>query len=239
MTNTSTSRFARNKKKEADALETKAAADALKEQRTNLRDKHCARLERAPSEYTYVVTGSCRPKRGTEAHKLRRQSRDAKARAAGKYKATVDAFSPEANKKELEMVVAYLKTEVNPELDPNMFNYASVAPMFDMMIDRAYREDAPNPLERFAMIISDLERQSKKDPLNVIHFESTPRYVVFTLLLSYLQSVRLPPRTPATLTRFHPFFPSRTNEPKKSTDRDRSSTRTTKNQTKPQTEKRR
>jgi len=189
--------------------------DSVAEKKRQLRNKHCSGRPGKASDYTYVITGTCRAKPGTPAHRehLRKQEEQQKERgkkgdAKGKADES-DVLTPAENLRELGQVVDLLKTDVEPQLELSTFNYAAITPLFDMMVDAKLRKRYRNPFKRFSVIITKFKRnmsEEQKRNQNISAFNTMPRYTVFTLLLSHLQNLRLPPDSPLELTKFHPYF---------------------------------
>jgi len=176
----------------------------MQDETRRLRDKHCAGKAGAPSDYTYVVTGSCRARPGTAAA--------AAAATNGSSKTDKKKFTPAQNLKELVTVANFLKTEIDVPLQVNSWNYAAIMPLFDKMVSNANRRRHPDPLVRYRTIVqrfmSNMQK-SNKSSSTVVSFDTLPRHMVFTLLLSHLQSLDLPSDAPKDVLKYHPFFPSR------------------------------
>lgn len=190
--------------------------DSVVEKKRQLRNKHCSGRPGKASDYTYVITGTCRARPGTPAHRelLRKQEQQQKERSKkGNGKGTADesdTLTPVENLRELRKVVDLLKTDVEPQMELSTFNYAAITPLFDMMVDAKLRKRYRDPVRRFAEIVTKFKRnisEEQKRNQNISAFNTMPRYTVFTLLLSHLQNLRLPPDSPTELTKFHPIFP--------------------------------
>jgi len=171
--------------------------------RKELRDKHCKGPGK-PSDYSFVVSSSCRPKPGTAAH----AAAEAKRReTASSSSASGRPISARQNLKELTAVANFLQTEVAVPVELNTWNYTAIAPIFDQMVNKKKRREKPDPIERYKRIVQNFERQGKQTPNEVIHYDTMPRHMVFMQVLSHLKNLDLPADTPEALLKYHPMYP--------------------------------
>jgi len=176
--------------------------DGVADKRSQLRDKHCKGPGK-PSDYSFVVSSSCRPKPGTAAH----SAAEAKRReTASSSSASGRPISARQNLKELTAVANFLQTEVAVPIELNTWNYSMIAPIFDQMVEKQHRKEVPDPIERYKNIVQRLVSEAKKRSNVIIHFDTMPRHVVFMQVLSHLKNLDLPPNTPQELIDYHPIY---------------------------------
>jgi len=193
---------AAKKKKDLDLNDLLGKRVNVADTRKELRDKHCKGPGK-PSDYSFVVSSSCRPKPGTAAYSAAEAKRHETAYSSPASRRPISARQ---NLKELIAVANFLQTEVAVPLELNTWNYSMIAPIFDQMVENRYRKQVPDPVERYKNIVQGLIREMKKRSDVIIHFDTMPRHVVFMQLLSHLKNLELPKDTPQELLDYHPIY---------------------------------